>query len=277
MSLEIITSNTGSYIQKIRAIAIVLICVMTGYIQTVNGQTLTPEEQAWINEHPVVTSTSLTNRGPLDFVSAGNPSGFSIDYLNLVASKTGLKVEYVSSPVWERLSSQLRSREIDISHSLSKGAGREEFLNFSEAYLKLPKVYYGQAGSAPINEYEDLIDKRIATVSGTSSSGTYKNIYPELDVIEYSSAKDALFAVSTGEVDIFSGTINSSNFIITRNFISGLEILGDEFVPEMYQTEQFHLAARNDWPLLITILNKGMDAVKDEEFMAISDRWLNDY
>jgi len=266
----------GLYIRKITTIAIVLICVMTGYVQTGNGQTLTPEEQAWINEHPVVSATHLTNRGPFELLSAGKPSGFSIDYLNLVASKTGLKVEYVSNPVWEDLLGQLRSREIDITHSLSKGGDREEFLNFSRPYLKLPIVYYGRTGSAPINEYDDLRDKRIATVSGWAINETYKNIYPELNIIEYPSAIDALFAVSEGEADIFSGTINSSNYIIARNFIPGLDILGEELLPEISQTDQLYIAARNDWPLLISILNKGMDAVSDQEFMAISERWLKE-
>jgi|APSaa5957512535_1039671.scaffolds.fasta_scaffold18684_2 signal transduction histidine kinase len=277
MILKIITRNIRPYMQQFIINTIVIICVMTVYVQTGKGQTLTPEEQAWISEHPVVTAAKLVKSGAFDSVSDDTPTGISLDYLNLVASKIGLKVEYVSSPDWRKILGQIRSREIDIAYGLGKSTDREEYLNFSNPYLSLPMAYYGRDGSAPITEYTDLINKRIATVSGWSTTEIYKNIYPDLTIIEYSSAKEALLAVSTGDVDIFSGTVNFTNIIIAGNFISGLEILGEELLPEISQADQLHLAARNDWPILISILNKGMAAVSYKEFSAISNTWLNGY
>ncbi len=260
------------FINIVCAVSLVLIMVQNSY-----GQILSPEEQAWVSEHPIVKIANQMGKGPFDFVSAGKPTGFSIDYLNLLASKVGLKINYINGYSWSELLDLTRRREIDVIHSLSQDEDREGFLNFSKAYLKLPIVYYGRTGSPPIKQYEDLQDKTIATVLGWSTNDIYKNIYPDLKVTYFPTVKDALFAVSAGKVDVFSGTLNSSNFIISRNFISGLEVLGEEILPEIVQTDQLHLAARNDWPLLISILNKAMDAVSDEEFMAISEKWPMKY
>ena len=53
------------------------------------------EEQEWISENPTVKASSSTLYAPFDFERTGLPAGLSIDYLNLVAQKVGLKIEYV--------------------------------------------------------------------------------------------------------------------------------------------------------------------------------------
>lgn len=269
--------SSGHYLQfLIRSFAII-VCAIMIFTQSAASQILTDEELIWIKEHPVVTATNEMDWGPLDFVRSGQPAGFSIDYLNLVASKVGLEIEYVNGHSWASLVNMLRSREIDIAHSLSKTESRDEFLNFTKPYLELPIYYFGRIGSELVNDYEDLLNKRLAIVEGWSAQTTYENYYPDLTVIEYPTVKDALIALSSGEVDVFSGTLSTTNYIISKNFISGLEVVGEEFLPEITETSQFYLAARNDWPQLISILNKGVEAVTEEEFMAISNKWLSEF
>ncbi len=243
----------------------------------ISNDILTAEERAWISEHPTLRATNEMDWPPLDFFRGGEPAGFSIDYLNLVASKVGLKINYINGYSWDQLLELLKGREIDIAQSVVKVTDREAYLNFSKPYLELTTAYFGKAGSKPIKEYKDLLGKRIAVISGWYSQSIYKNTYPELNYIEYSTIKEALIDLTTGKVDLVSDALSTTNYIIAQNFITGLEILGEEILPEISQTGRFHLAARNDWPLLISILNKAMDAVSEEEFMAISKKWLSDY
>ena len=60
------------------------------------GISLTVEERSWIAEHQVLKATNEMDWAPIDFVRSGEPAGFSIDYLNLVASKVGLSIEYIN-------------------------------------------------------------------------------------------------------------------------------------------------------------------------------------
>ncbi|WP_456429524.1 hypothetical protein, partial [Nitratifractor sp.] len=56
-----------------------------------NPLSLTPTEQAWIRTHPVITAQNEMDWPPYNFSYHGDPMGFSIDYLQLLASKLHLK------------------------------------------------------------------------------------------------------------------------------------------------------------------------------------------
>ena len=45
---------------------------------------LTQEEKKWLKEHPVILVSNQINWRPFDFLEDGKPSGFSVEYLNLI-------------------------------------------------------------------------------------------------------------------------------------------------------------------------------------------------
>ncbi|NEP83402.1 MAG: transporter substrate-binding domain-containing protein, partial [Okeania sp. SIO3B3] len=53
-----------------------------------------PEEAAFLEEHPVIRASSVNDFPPFDFRRSGEPVGFSIDYLNLLARKIGVRVSF---------------------------------------------------------------------------------------------------------------------------------------------------------------------------------------
>ncbi len=59
---------------------------------------LTEAETAWIEEHPVIRVHNEMDWPPFNFNENGEPRGFSIDFMNLVADAVGLQVEYISGP-----------------------------------------------------------------------------------------------------------------------------------------------------------------------------------
>ena len=238
---------------------------------------LTEEELAWIAEHPVLKATNEMDWAPIDFVRSGSPAGFSIDYLNLVASKVDLSIEYVNGHTWSELVSLLKNKEIDIAHSISLNSDREEYLNFTDAYINLPMVYYGRNGSSPIRTLEDLKDLKIGAIKGWTSTDAYRMHYPNLNIIEYETLQDALEGLSKGETDTVSTILPTAEYIIPRNFITGIEVIGDGFLREIEEDNDLHLAARNDEPLLHSILTKAMKMVTEEEYIAISKKSLNSY
>lgn len=242
-----------------------------------SGQDFTAEELQFIKDHPVIIATNQPDWGPLDLVDQGKPTGFSVEYLNLIASKVGLKIEYVQDKSWSENLEMLKNREIDVAHSISIMDERKEYLNFTDPYLELQGVYIGRQGTEHIDEYDDLLDKRIAAIRPWPSSATYREKYPELDVIEFENVREALTAISIGEADLFSGSISPTNYTMKKYFITGLATVGQEFLEGKNQYDALYIAARNDWPELISLLNKGMAAVTEDEFISISEKWLSEY
>ena len=234
---------------------------------------LTAEEIAWIKEHPVITSTNEMEWAPLDFVSDGEAIGFSIDYLNLVASKVGLKIEYVNGYAWDELLQKLEAKEIDMGQSFLKTPDRERYLNFTEPYLNLPMVYFGREGAQRINSIEDLEGKRIGTVVESIPYIVYNEDYPNLNIVKFDSTVEALKALSAGSIDVHADILPVSRYMIRTNLLPGIEVIGDKFFPETENADLMRLAARKDWPELISILSKGMAAVTAMEFNEIAEKW----
>ncbi len=234
---------------------------------------LTEEEQIWIAEHPVIRTTNQMDWPPFDFVTGGQPAGFSIEYVKLAAEKVGLSLEFVNGYSWNDLDEQLQQKQIDLTHSITVSPAREEYLNFTNAYIELPAVHFGRVGAPRINSIEDLEGLRIGAIRDFANFQIYERDYPQFTVIEQPSIKDALIAISAGEIDVIAVVLPIGNYIIANNFITGIEVLGREQLPQLADSISLHIGVRDDWPELVTILEKGMAAVSDEEFRTLSNKW----
>lgn len=252
------------------------ICQSTSYSQNQIIE-LTDDEKEWISLNPIIKSVNDMSYPPFDFVIDGKPAGFSIDYLNLIASKVGLKVDYVNDRPWVEQMDMLKSGEIDLAHSIAYTDERTSYLNFSRPYMDLPAAIFGRKGEAYIKNIDDLKNKRIAVIKGWANQVYYRENYPEFEFVEFNTIKDALVGISRKEVDIFFNTISISNYIISKNFIPGLEVIGREEFLASKGLDQLHFATRKDIPLLASIIKKGMEAVSAEEFNALSEKWQAEY
>ena len=140
-----------------KAMFLILIATTASFSQSsTNTLLLTEEERSWIAEHPTITASNNIGFAPFDFVSAGEPVGLSIDYLNLLASNVGLKVEYVNYGSWSENLKMGMEQKLDIIHSLSKTEERQEYFSFSAPYIINEIVLWGRVGSVKINDINDV-------------------------------------------------------------------------------------------------------------------------
>lgn len=234
---------------------------------------LSASEKLWISQHPVLRASNTMDWIPLDFVSNGEPTGLSVEYLNLVAKKVGIKIDYVNGYSWDDLVKLMRERKIDIAHGLSRSPGRDAFLDFSDPYLDIATVFVGRVNDDPVNSISALEGKKIGVMKGFSRAEIYRSEYPQLNLIEFEAAQEGLVELSLGSIDIFIDVLPSVNYIISNNFIPNLKILGREFLPALADDDNLRLATRNDWPILSSIMHKSMNAVSKQEFKHLTDKW----
>ncbi|HRW29121.1 MAG TPA: transporter substrate-binding domain-containing protein, partial [Emcibacteraceae bacterium] len=262
-----------------RYFLLAFLCLTSNIVQTTFAQdlNLSPEEKEWIAEHPVIRAAGTTESPPIEFMRDGKPTGFSIDYLKLVAEKAHLKLEFVTGYSWAEQIDNIKNRKIDILHSVSPTTDRFEYINFTDAYVSLPYVYFARIGSDRINKVEDLIGKKIGVIDGWSTTNIYRKNYPELTLYPQKDSLAGLNAVSAGLIDVFIVQLPVGNYLISKNFISGLEVVGQKFVPEDIKGENLHLGIRKDWPILASIIKKAAAAISIKELTEISNRWLLEY
>ena len=87
---------------------------------------LTPEEHAFLKKHPVIRVSNEMDYRPFDFARDGNPAGYSIDYLNLVAERLGIRLEYVNGYSCDGFSCQLVGGIPDVAASSGDEAMRRD-------------------------------------------------------------------------------------------------------------------------------------------------------
>ncbi len=95
---------------------------------------------------------------PFNYFEYGTPRGLSIDYMNLVAEKLGVKVEYVSGPSWNEFLGMVKRKELDVMLNIVKTEDRMKYLLYTEPYVKNPNVIVSSQDS-PYETIEALFGK----------------------------------------------------------------------------------------------------------------------
>ena len=235
---------------------------------------LTPEEQAFVAAHPVIRVHNEQSWAPFNFYEKGSATGFSIDYMNLLAKKVGLQVEYISGPSWSEFISMIKGRELDVMLNIVKTAEREEFIRFTEKpYIETPRAIVVRKEVTNVHNLKNLYGKTVAVEKGFFYEKYLKKNHPEIHILTVKDTAETLRAVTNGDADATLGVIAVEQFLISKLFFSNLKLMVDPEEKALRSFDQF-IGVRKDWPVLASILDKAMDAVTIEERMEISKRWI---
>jgi ABC-type amino acid transport substrate-binding protein/nitrogen-specific signal transduction histidine kinase len=228
----------------------------------------TPQEQAWIEEHPVVRIGVDPGFAPFEFVGKrGRYNGVSADYLKLVEKKSGLKFKIVSSGLWSDSLRGLRSHDIDMLPCVGKSSTREKFMAYSEPYLGFARVIVTRKDSR-IKQVSDLSGKRVG-VQKNSSHHMYIIENTKVKPILYDSFDDVLLAVSRSEVDAAVG-----NLAVVSHFMANLSLTNLKVGGFIDDTEQLYFGVRKDWPELVLIMNHVMASITLKQRDEILSKWI---
>ena len=95
---------------------------------------LTPEEQKWLSEHPVIRIGIGESWAPFVYVNSdGSLDGYDVDIMGMVNQMTGANIRLVAGP-WKDIVGKATKREIDgLAESAVVESRREHFL-FTQPY-----------------------------------------------------------------------------------------------------------------------------------------------
>ncbi len=171
---------------------------------------------------------------------------------------------------WSQAYESAVEKKLDMLPCVSKTAQRERYFLFSNAYLSFQRVIFVNQDEKSIQSFSDLYGKAVA-VQKDSSHNSFLVDYPQIRLDLYEAVEDALLAVSNGTEVAFIGNLATSNYLAKTNGITNLR-----YIPIDSQAPQsLYFAVRDDWPELVGILNKALNAIDEESRLAISDKWIN--
>ncbi len=262
-------------------ILVAIVCFMQPYIVTANEPNtigiaaelhLTAQEKDWIREHPRIRVHNETNWAPFNFFANDRPQGLSIDYMNLLANKIGIQIEYVSDPSWDKLLGMLKHKELDVMLNIVRTEDRLAYVLYTEPYAFNPNVIV----STKSNRYssiQELFDKTVAFPKGFFYEEVLTKNYPQIKRLPVADTLSSLKAVSFGKADAALGESAVLHHLINRNMLTNLAISGEVDIgnPDLVN---LRIGVRNDWDTLQSILKKAMKTVSVEEMNRLRQKWI---
>ncbi len=260
--------------KKMQLLLLIFITVfLIDNTQSVYSQTvfLTPEEIQFLEEHPVITLGVDITFMPYEFVDTdGVYKGIAADYIALIEEKTGINFEiYSYDTEWNEIYNLALDKEIDVLPAIGVTDARKKFFLYSDPYISFQRVIYSNDTSTTDYGIDDLANITVG-VQGNTVHHNFVVSELGLDPIVYTTIEEAVSALSRNDIDAFVGTLATSTYLIRRMNITNLEI--DEII--IMDNNQISFAVRNDWPILVSIINKGLSEITEEEKLNINNRWI---
>lgn len=231
---------------------------------------LSAKERAWIEKHPKVT-VAATLYPPYTYQEPdGDWIGLNIDLLSSISRMTGLQFEIKESSSISDVISLLKTGKADMTTTLEDSAERQRYLDFTTPYGRQGWVLIVRKNSPPITSLNDLGGKIVALPHGHVFASRIHNKFPQIKLILVDSYNDARLLVIKGQAD---ATIDSEfgAYFAVQNDGSGLLKIGHKLTDES-ASDLFAVSDR--YPELLSILNKSLDALPENELRTIQTRWL---
>ena len=237
-------------------------------IQTI----LTNKEKSYIKNSIIKVHNEL-NWPPFNYNVNGKATGYSIDYMNLLASKVGLNVEYISGPNWNDFLDLIKDNKLDVMLNIAKTEEREKYLNFTTPYLKAVDSVFVRKEVNNLKSLEDFKGKTLAVIDGFYEEELLRKYYPEIKLLLVKDSLDGLKKLAFKESDGFIDSFAVANYFIENNFIINLkpafEIKDQRFNLSM------GLATNKDNKLLQEILEKAKKEITIDEEFELKRKWIN--
>jgi two-component system sensor histidine kinase/response regulator len=232
---------------------------------------LNPKEQAWLDAHPVVRVHNEKDWPPYNFNYLGKPKGYSIDYIKLLAQKAGLKLEFVTG-TWGELWKMAEQKKLDVMLNIVETPERQKYLLYTRTYAKNPNTIVSKKDSK-LDSVEKLFGKTVAYPKGFFYDEILRTQFPQIKRYPTENTLEALKAVVFGKADAALAESAVVNYLIGEHLLDQIGITG-QFDTGNPEIANLHIAVRNDWPELQSILTKAMDAVSMQERSELQQKWL---
>lgn len=232
---------------------------------------LTHDEHAWIKKHPVIRLALMSDNPPYHFLdSNGKFSGLAADFFKLFQKDLDIQIDVVTAANQKELLEMLANKEVDVIPSLNPLPEHEEYMQFSDDFLRYSYAIVARRGDTTIQSESDLSNKRVVLLKDFAANDALLRRHPDLDYSYAATPFEALRQVSEGKADATVFLHAASVDLMNRNEIFNIEI--KTVLP--WGGGKGSIGVRKDWPELVSILNKELKATPENKKTNIFNKWV---
>lgn len=228
---------------------------------------LSEEEQQWLAQHKTVVTGVDSDFAPYEWVTVeGVHKGMVSDFLALIGDKIGIEFRHYSGSGWTDVLEKAKAREVDILAAAAISPQRQESFDFSEVYIRMPGVIIS---TEDYGSLEDLIGKKIAVVSNYVWDDLLSAYSADARIVRVEDTFTGVELTSLKGVDAMLSDPGTVSNAISKGGFTNLRISG-----YLEQALELRFAVRQDWPQLISILNKAIADISEQESGEITAKWI---
>ncbi len=232
---------------------------------------LTADERGWLAANHSVR-VRIGDHPPWE-INSPEAAGMAVDYLRIIGGLFDIDFRFVpAADSWIEGFEDMAGaqRRYDLLPAAKRTDERLATLAMSEDYLTSPWTIFTRDDARGMDDLGDLRGRTVAVERGYVMHGLLAAAEPAIRLSVQESTRDALLAVSTGRADAYVGNLLVTDYQMQAHGITNLRMAG----PTPFGEHRQAMATRRDWAPLISLIDKGLDAIPAEQHIAIRQRWL---
>ena len=234
--------------------------------------TLSAQEQAYVQAHPVVKMCVDPDWVPFERINEqGQHEGIAADLVQLVAQRVGLRIELLPVKDWEESLRASKSGRCQILSFVNQTPARDVWLIFTQPIFFDPNVFITREEHAFIADPLSLSNEVIALPRGTMVEERIRRDYPNIRVVTTASEQEAIALVEGRQADMSMRSLIVAAYTIKKGGMFNLKISGQ--IPEY--ANKLRIAVLKDELLLRDILDKGVRSLTLQEREQIANRHVS--
>jgi len=239
-------------------------------------KSLTLEEKKYLNEYPLIRVQNDDDYPPFNYLIDGKPSGYSVDLIDLIVTMLGIKVELITGKSWIEYKEMLKHKELDVLVNIIDLESNHDFAGFTSPYAGISTFAVSRTKEvSSVITIDNLTSKRIAITQGYAINKTLKNSLPKSTFIPVKDTTEALKLISTNQADVYFESGAVLDYYLAKELLSNLQLL--PVSPDLNVINQeFSIATHKDNKILLSILQKTMNAIPDIEQIRLKRKWFGE-
>lgn len=229
----------------------------------INSLDFTKDDYKYLSNKKSINYCINQNRIPLENFSENKHLGISSDFIRIIEDKTDLNFNlistgssFINNESCELVSLVVKKKDIEKSRT-------NEFLSFPLAVATTFNESY-------IASFKKLYGKKIGYVKNSVDIGYLKQKYPNVFFKEVVSIKKGLELVIDNKLYGVLGALPELGYNIQKNYQSDIKVSGN-----LDEKVEYAFNVNKDNFQLISIINKVLDSITQEEKDLIFNKWIN--
>lgn len=204
---------------------------------------------------------------PVSFIAGGKPAGFQIDFTTAIASRLGLKTEYVATDFASMVPAVAAARYDSAAFAVLVTPQRQGIVDFTTP-VTFNEARLVSLQKSPVARVQEAGGKTVAITRGSALIPVMQHLAPTVSVREFPNIAASLNALRAGQVaGLFTGLATADALVGAHPELAASQIVtsGEGAYP---------IAKSN--PALLTAMNAAIAALMhDGTYIALFAHWFS--